>query len=144
MASEPGQPKRRPRLWAQLLCLTFSWYPQQRPTSWTLPGVLDSMYSEQDPCGCCEQADIDPGQIQVEAASPQPFNFEGLSNLTRRTQPDTTRLLVGAPLQHIAATAMEQFRDVLRVLMFCKILQACDVRRLKHVRGAAGWRQSWG
>ena len=39
------------------------------------------MYSEQDPCGrCVEQADIVPGQIQVEAASAQPFNFEGLSN----------------------------------------------------------------
>ena len=62
------------------------------------------MHSE-DPCGC--EQDIDPGQIQVEASA-QPFNFEGLSNLTRRTQPDTTRLLVGAPLQHIAATAMEQ------------------------------------
>ena len=36
------------------------------------------MYSEQDPCGCSvEQADIDLGQIQVEAASAQPFNFEG-------------------------------------------------------------------
>ena len=55
---------------------------------------LGSMYSEQDPCGCSvEQPDIDLGQIQVEAASTQPFNFEGLSNLTRSTQPDTTRLL---------------------------------------------------
>ena len=45
------------------------------------------MHSEQDPCGCCEQADIDPREIQVlEAASAQPFNFEGLSNLTRSTE----------------------------------------------------------
>ena len=39
------------------------------------------MYAEQDPRECSvEQADIDLGQIQVEAASTQPFNFEGLSN----------------------------------------------------------------
>jgi hypothetical protein len=42
------------------------------------------MYSEQDPCECSvEQADIDLGQIQVEAASTQPFNFEGLQGTAK-------------------------------------------------------------
>ena len=73
-------------------------------------------------------------------SSTQPFNFEGLSNDKKHP----TWYHKVACWSSIAATAMEQCRDVLRVLMFCKIFQACDVRRLKHVRGATGWRQSWG
>ena len=65
------------------------------------------MYSEQDPCGCSvEQADIDLGQIQVEAASAQPFNFEGLSNLTRSTK-QVPRFLVGAPSQQRPWNSLE-------------------------------------
>ena len=124
----------------QILRSTRAAFRALQRRSWTLLD-LDSMYAEQDPRECSvEQADIDLGQIQVEALQ---LNLSTLKvyQMTRSTQPDTTKLLVGAPSQQ---RAMEQSRDVLRVLMFCKIFQACDARRLKHVRGATGWRQSWG
>ena len=48
------------------------------------------MYSEQDPCGCCvEQANIDPGEIQmVEAAS---INWLQLNLLTLKVYHMTRR-----------------------------------------------------
>ena len=61
--------------------------------------------------------------------------------MTRSTQPDTTRLLVGAPSQQRPWNSLEMSWDS---WCFARFLQACDLRRLKHVRGAAGWRQSWG
>ena len=57
------------------------------------------MYAEQDPRECSvEQADIDLGQIQVEALQ---LNLSTLKvyQMTRSTQPDTTKLLVGASSQ---------------------------------------------
>ena len=60
------------------------------------------MYSEQDPCGCSvEQADIDLGQIQVET-----LKVDQIDKL-RSTQPDTTRLLVGAPSQQRSWNSFE-------------------------------------
>ena len=65
------------------------------------------MYAEQDPRECSvEQADIDLGQIQVEAASTQPFNFEGLSN-DKKNQAGTTRFLVGVPSQQRQRNILE-------------------------------------
>ena len=105
----------------QILRSTRAAFRALQRRSWTLLD-LGSMYSEQDPCGCSvEQADIDLGQIQVEAASTQPFNFECLSN-DKKHQAGTTRLEFHRSNGH--GTVL---RCLVRLLMFCK-MQACDLR----------------
>ena len=75
----------------QILRSTRAAFRALQRRSWTLLD-LGSMYSEQDPCGCCvEQADIDPGEIQVvEAASINwlQLNLSTLKvyHMTRRTK----------------------------------------------------------
>ena len=78
------------------------------------------MYAEQDPRECSvEQADIDLGQIQVEAASTQPFNFEGLSN-DKKNQAGTTRFLVGVPSQQRQRNSFEMSWESWCFARFCK------------------------
>ena len=90
----------------QILRSTRAAFRALQQRSWTLLD-LDSMYSEQDPRECSvEQADIDLGQIQVEAASTQPFNFEGLSNdnwfiVFLRTNPHIVMYMVVAQIQSL-------------------------------------------